>query len=151
MTRLKSRRVTEVLTDAGPLTALLDRKDPNHARVLAGIALLPEVPLLTTWPCLTEAMYLLGQADGPRGQDALWGYVEDGLVRLHDLSPDERARMRVLMARYADTPMDMADASLIVTAETRALSRVLTVDGDFYVYRLADGSALEVLVGPRRR
>ena len=77
--------------------------------------------------------------------------MEDDLVRLHDLSPDERARVRVLMAQYADTPMDMADASLIATAETRALHRVLTVDGDFYVYRLADGTALEVLVGPRRR
>ncbi len=151
MTRIKARRETEILTDAGPLTALIDRNDPNHARVLAGIALLPEVPLLTTWPCLTEAMYLRGQADGPRGQDALWGYVEDALVILHDLSADERVRMRALMAQYADTPMDLADASLVATAETRVLSRVLTVDGDFYVYRLADGSALEVLVGPRRR
>ncbi len=151
MSRRKSKRETEVLTDAGPLTAMIDRNDPNHARVLAEMALLPEVPLLTTWPCLTEAMYLLGEADGPRGQDALWGYVEDALVVLHDLSADERARMRALMAQYADTPMDLADASLVVTAETRLLSRVLTVDGDFYVYRLSDGSALEVLVGPRRR
>ena len=149
MSRRKSRRETEVLTDAGPLTALVDRNDPNHPRVLAGIALLPEVPLLTTWPCLTEAMYLLGQAAGVRGQDALWSYVEDDLVQLHDLSAAERRRMRLLMAQYADTPMDMADASLVAVAETRDLSRVLTVDSDFYVYRLADGSALEVLVGPR--
>lgn len=75
--------------------------------------------------------------------------MEDDLLLLHDLSPDERRRMRVLMAQYADTPMDMADASLVVAAETRGLQRILTVDSDFYVYRLADGSALEVLVGPR--
>ena len=151
MTRRKSRRETEVLTDAGPLTALVDRNDPNHARVLARMTLLPEVPLLTTWPCLTEAMYLLGQAAGPRGQDILWGCVEDDLVQLHDLSAAERRRMRLLMAQDADTPMDMADASLVAVAETRSLGRVLTVDSDFYIYCLADGSALDVLVGPRPR
>ena len=140
-----------MLTDAGPLIALIDRNDPNYSRVQEGMGRLPAVPLLTTWPCLTEAMYLAGQAAGQRGQDTLWSYVEDDLVTLHDLSPAERRRMRILMARYADTPMDMADASLVAVAETRELRRVLIVDGDLYVYRLADGTALEVIVGPRQR
>lgn len=151
MTRQKSRRETEILTDAGPLTALADRNDPNHERIVAELARLPAVPLLTTWPCLTEAMYLVGEAAGHSGQDVLWGYVEDELVSLHDLSRDECRRMRVLMAQYADTPMDLADASLVAVAETRGLKRVFTVDSDFYVYRLADGGALEVIAGPLRR
>lgn len=149
MSRRKPRRETEILTDAGPLTAMADRNDPNRARVPVEIARLPAVPLITTWPCLTEAMYLVGEAAGHQGQEVSWGYVEDDLLRLHDLSLDERRRMRALMAQYADTPMDMADASLVVAAETRGLQRILTVDSDFYVYRLAGGSALEVLVGPR--
>ncbi len=151
MTRKKARRETEILTDAGPLTALADRNDPNHERIVAEMANLPAVPLLTTWPCLTEAMYLAGEAAGHSGQDVLWGYVEDDLVQVHDLSSDERRRMRILMAQYADTPMDLADASLVAAAETRELQRVLTVDSDFYIYRLADGSALDLIVGPRRR
>ena len=151
MSRRKAGRETEVLTDAGPLTALADRNDPNHARILTEIGHLPAVPLLTTWPCLTEAMYLVGEAAGHSGQEILWGYVADGLVSLHDLSPDERRRMRDLMTRYADTPMDFADASLVATAETRDLRRILTVDSDFYIYRLANGSVLEVLAGPRQR
>ena len=41
--------------------------------------------------------------------------------------------------------MDLADASLVVVAESRTLRRVFTTDSDFYLYRLADGSALEVV------
>jgi hypothetical protein len=53
--------------------------------------------------------------------------------------------MAVLMEKYRDTPMDLADASLIAVAESRSLRQVFAIDGDFYVYRLADGSALEVV------
>jgi predicted nucleic acid-binding protein len=53
--------------------------------------------------------------------------------------------MAALMAQYRDTPMDLADASLVAVAESLRLRRVFTIDSDFYVYRLADGSALEVL------
>jgi uncharacterized protein len=53
--------------------------------------------------------------------------------------------MAILMAQYRDTPMDLADASLVVVAEIRNLNRVFTTDSDFYVYRLADGSALDVI------
>ncbi|MCG3163996.1 MAG: hypothetical protein JMDDDDMK_05455 [Acidobacteria bacterium] len=53
--------------------------------------------------------------------------------------------MRALMAQYADTPMDLADASLVAAAESLALRRVFTLDDDFYIYRLADGSTLEIV------
>ncbi len=53
--------------------------------------------------------------------------------------------MAALMQQYRDTPMDLADASLVAVAESRSQRRVFTFDGDFYVYRLADGSALEVV------
>jgi predicted nucleic acid-binding protein len=151
MSRRKARREEHILTDAGPLAALVDRNDPNFGRVLEEMKRLPDAPLLTTWPCSTEAMYLVGEADGHRAQEALWGDVEDDLVRLHDLSAEERRRMRALILKYRDTPMDFADASLVAVAETLDLRRILTVDSDFYVYRLADGDAFEVVVGPNRR
>ncbi len=47
------------LTDTGPLVALINRRDPNHARCLAVTRLLPNESLVTSWPCFTEAMYLL--------------------------------------------------------------------------------------------
>ena len=134
-----------MLTDAGPLVALLDGDDPNHHACAAAGKRLPSEPLLTTWPCFTEAMYLLGKVGGLRYQSALWQMRATGRLVLRDLTLAEADRMAVLMGKYRDTPMDLADASLVVTAESLALTRVFTVDSDFYVYRLADGSALEVV------
>ncbi len=53
--------------------------------------------------------------------------------------------MVILMAKYQDTPMDLADASLIAVAERLSLRRIFTIDTDFYVYRLSDGSTLEII------
>jgi hypothetical protein len=52
------------LTDTGPLVALLNRNDPNHGACAAAAKGLPHGPLVTTWPCFTEAMYLLHKAGG---------------------------------------------------------------------------------------
>ncbi len=68
-----------------------------------------------------------------------------GHLLLHDLTADETDRMAVLMEKYHDTPMDLADASLIVAAESLSLRRIFAVDSDFYIYRLADGASLEVV------
>lgn len=126
-----------MLTDTGPLVALVNRNDPNHVPCLAVLKSLPVSPMLTTWPCFTEAMYLGHRTGGYPAQAALWLLRTAGRLIIHDLSPQEVDRMQILM--------DLADASLVVTAESRSLARIFTVDSDFYVYRLADGTALEVM------
>ena len=133
------------LTDAGPLVGLIDADDQHHAICVAGFAELPTGPLLTTWPCFTEAMHLLWQAGRYRYQAALWRMYFRGELILHQPTPAETARMATLMERYSDLPMDLADASLVATAESLALRQVFTVDRQFYVYRLEDGAALEVV------
>lgn len=104
-------------------------------------------PLLTTWPCFTEAMYLLGQSGGYRRQAALWALRSGGKLQLHDLSPEETDRADALMEQYSDTPMDLADASLVAAAEKLEFRRVFTIDGHFRFYRLPDGSVLEMVPG----
>ena len=64
---------------------------------------------------------------------------------MHDLTEDEIARMAALMDKYKDRPMDLADASLVAAAERLGMQRIFTLDSDFYIYRLADGSALECI------
>ena len=133
------------LTDTGPLVALLDADDTHHADCVAALSRLRSGPLLTTWPCFTEAMYLLGSVGGHRYQNSLWRMRSKGRLLLHDLTAQEIDRMAVLMDKYHDTPMDLADASLVVAAEGLSVRQIFTVDTDFYVYRLADGEALEVV------
>lgn len=131
--------------DTGPLVALLDVADVNH-RVCTAIAKrLPSQPFLTTWPCFTEAMHLLGSVGGFPHQAALWRFYSTKHLVFHEFTVREIDRMAGLMRQYRDTPMDLADASLIVTAESRSIRRIFTVDSDFYIYRLLDGSVLEVI------
>jgi predicted nucleic acid-binding protein len=134
-----------ILTDTGPIVALLDSDDPSHAACLAAAQHLPAEPLLTTWPCFTEAMYLLGSVGGYQYQAELWRLWSAGRLALYDLTSGELERMAVLMEKYHDTPMDLADASVVAVAESLTLRRVFTLDRDFYIYRLADGTALEVI------
>ena len=133
------------LTDTGPLVALLNRNDPNHSTCIGTAKVLPSGPLVTTWPCFTEAMYLLHRAGGYAGQEALWRLVESGRLVLHGPGAAELGRMAELMGKYRDLPMDFADASVVAAAERLGTRQVFTLDRDFYVYRFADGSAVEVV------
>ncbi len=133
-----------ILVDAGPLVALLDRRDPYHSVAVAAAADLPAGPLVTTWPCLSEAMYLLGRAAGWAGQAELWGWMATGQVVIREAGPGEGARMAELMRTYRDLPMDLADASLVAAAEATGWRRVFTLDRHFRIYRLQDGSSFEV-------
>jgi hypothetical protein len=133
------------LTDTGPLVAILDATDVAHKKCVAAAASLPPGPFVTTWPCLTESMHFAYRAARYDGQAKVWALMQSGRLLLHDLGVDDLPRMATLMAKYRDTPMDLADASLIVAAEKLGLKRIFTLDGDFRVFRLADGSALEVV------
>lgn len=124
-----------VLVDAGPLVALLDRSDGEHRGCVAALRRLRD-PLYTVWPAFTEAMVLLGFAW--EAQRALWEMLEARALRLLDLGIRDAARMRALMEKYADLPMDLADAALVAVAEREGLDRVFTIDrADFGVYRLS--------------
>ena len=134
------------LTDAGPLVALIDADEPDHEAcrsALKGLAL----PLVTTWPSFTEAMFLLSRAGGPRGREALWRLVSTGRLVLADLSAAAVERSAWLMAKYADLPMDLADATLVALAEERGQRRMFTLDSDFGVYRINGRGRFETLPG----
>jgi predicted nucleic acid-binding protein len=122
-----------VLVDAGPLVALIDRTDPWHHRCADALATLRD-PLATVWPAFTEAMYLLRY--DARDQRALWDMVNVGGVRFVEIGLDDCPRMRELMWKYRDLPMDLADAALVRVAEREGLRRIFTVDRqDFEIYR----------------
>ena len=133
------------LCDAGPLVALIDTHDQHHAACVDVLALLPASPLITTWPCLTEAMYLLGDAGGIKPQNRLWSYLTNGLVRLHLPAIDEWQRIQELMIQYADMPLDMADASLAAASEQLRDRQLFSIDAGLRAVRLHGGEFFEVI------
>jgi len=104
-----------------------------------------EAPMLTTWPVLTEAMYLLGDAGGWNAQRALWQMLEREVLQLAELQGSDVARARALMEKYRDAPMDIADATLVAVAEARRLKRVFTLDSDFEIYRYRGRETFEIV------
>jgi predicted nucleic acid-binding protein len=121
------------LTDAGPLVALIDADDAFHDRCVTALKQTRE-PLFTVWPVITEAMHLVGSWTA---QDRLWNVLEDERLALLPLGTPDISRMRALMRKYADLPMDLADAALVRVAERDGVQTVFTMDRtDFAVYRL---------------
>jgi predicted nucleic acid-binding protein len=122
-----------VLVDAGPLVALLDASDRHHGACVDALKAMRE-PLITVWPAFTEAMYLLGKSW--LAQKALWSRLETGGLELAVLDISDAPRMRALMEKYRDTPMDLADAALVCVAERDNITRIFTLDRrHFSVYR----------------
>ena len=90
-------------------------------------------------------MHILGSVGGYRYQSVLWKLIEDENLKLHDLTSSEINKTNFLMKKYQDTPMDLADASLIALAEIMKFRQIFTIDSNFRIYRLSDGSMLEII------
>jgi len=133
------------LCDTGPLVALILRGDPHHERCVRALEALPPKPLLTTWPCWVEAVYLVGRVGGFASQEKLWTYVADGLVRLLEPETGEWRRIWALMRQYQDVPMDIADASLVAAAERLKKRKIFTLDSHFHAYRIHGEDSFEVV------
>jgi predicted nucleic acid-binding protein len=91
-------------------------------------------------------MYLLGRMRGSDGQDEFWSFLFNRLILLHLADDRELRRMRELMFKYRDLPMDLADASLVAAAESLGTQRILTLDRHFHAYRVDDRQPFEILV-----
>ena len=132
-----------VLVDTGALVALVRARDKHHALVAQFFGEFLLGDFITTLPVLTEAMHLLPAqlgaavielARGPRWR------VPDAATGL--------GRIAELMRKYADRPMDFADASLVWAAEQTGAREILTTDRDFEIYRTRTQERLQLVLAP---
>jgi predicted nucleic acid-binding protein len=126
--------------------ALIDAGEPQHDACRRALDRL-SAPMITTWPVLTEAMYLLGDAGEWPAQRALWQMRERHALEVADLDASAADRARSLMEKYRDVPMDLADATLVALAEALATRRVFTLDSDFSIYRYHGRQPFELVPG----
>lgn len=127
-----------VLVDAGPLIALTDRSDKHHRRVASYLRRFSG-SLLTTWPVLAEACHFMPE----HAQIAFLRWADAGGLAVMEMNPSALATLADWKEKYADLPMDLADASLLWLARQTGVLDILTIDlKDFSVYRLSNGTAL---------
>ena len=135
------------LIDTGAILALLDRTDRWHRICVDAFEQL-RLPLVTSQAVLTELFHLVG--DSRHEIEAAWQFVRAGAVVLAAIDDSELSHLQALMSRYADRPMDFADATLVYLAKREALSTVFTVDhADFDTYRIEGRRRFRVLPAGR--
>jgi predicted nucleic acid-binding protein len=134
-----------ILLDTGPIVAFFDASDTYHHTCIELLKTVNE-PLVTTWSVLTEAFYLLGFSW--KAQDNLWEFIIRGGVDILSLNDSQQVRCRQLMEKYSDLPMDLADGTLVVLAESQKIKKVFTLDHkDFKIYKPARIKYLTLLPG----
>lgn len=134
-----------ILCDAGFLICLADSEEPESSacRSLIGRIL---KPLMTTWPCVTETLHLLGRRRGGwNKQRIIAGFLRDNLIGIYEVRPEHYERLFFLMEQYQDRPMDLADASLVLAAEKTGARQILTLDSDFLFYRINNRDSFKVI------
>ena len=121
-----------ILIDAGPLIALFDKNDKYHNPVKNFLKDIRGY-LITTWPIITEATYML--SFNVNAQLDLLRWCNFGGISIFQLLKQHLPSIIVLTEKYADIPMDFADASLIMASEELHINEIISIDSDFDVYR----------------
>jgi uncharacterized protein len=132
-----------VLIDTGPMVALFSERDGHYQRCSAAlVAITP--PLLTCWPVITEAAWLLRKR--PDTLHKLFESFNGGLFALLSLQTDDLAAIAALMKRYEDAGIQLADAALVHLAEREDIRTVFTLDRrDFSIIRLKRNRVLKLI------
>lgn len=134
-----------VLLDTGPLVAMLDKRDQHHAWA-TGIAARFSPPWHTCEAVISEACFLTGAL--PNARRAVLELLRQRLLTIGLRLDQEAERIAALMDDYANVPMSLADACLVRMSELTADCVVLTLDGDFRIYRRQRRKSIPLLMPP---
>ncbi len=123
----------KILIDSGPLIALFDSDDDYHAASKNFIKS-NRSELITTIASITETLHLLDF--NRNAQIDFLGWVNAGAVSIEPITANDLFRIKELTIKYADLPMDFADACLVFLGDKLKINEIATVDRDFDIYRL---------------
>lgn len=135
--------MNRTLIDAGPIIALFDNSDQYHEKVLTFMKTY-EGKLISTWPVLTEACYMLDFSR--KTQLDFLDWIIQGGIDIYTLDQWLLNGIRQRFEIYSDLPADLADCTLMEVAEIENLNSIITLDHDFLVYKLENGQFLKNLL-----
>jgi predicted nucleic acid-binding protein len=135
--------VNSVLVDTGFIVARLDRSEQFHTQCLRiSDAVLAD--LITCEAVIVESCHLLRHVAGAK--EAILQNVEKGVFQIPFTLANRTAEVTRLLKKYADMPIDLADACLVDLATQFGTGRILTLDSDFRVYRWGRNRPFELLL-----
>ena len=129
--------------DTGPLVAILSRQDAHHEVCVEALREMPG-PLLTCWPVITEAAWLLRRS--PLAVQRLLGSMDGGFLELLPLAGAEANSIASLMKRYESIRPQLADVTLVYLASRERIETIFTLDRrDFSIYRTGRKRSFRIL------
>ncbi len=123
----------KILIDSGPLIALFDASDRYHNKTVEFIRN-NSYRLVTGIASITETMHMLDFNRNAQLDFIQW--VINGGVIIEDIENEELIRIKYLLDKYQDLPMDFADACLVYLGEKFGIDTIATIDRDFTIYRI---------------
>ncbi len=133
----------ELLLDTGALVSILDRSQAHHGKCRRVFDNWKGV-VVSTEAVLTEAAHLLSRVPG--GVASCVDFFVSGGAVLVPSTPSSLKRVRALLEKYGDLPMDFADGTLVALAEELDTTSVFTTDRtDFSVYRVRGRRSFRIL------
>lgn len=133
----------KTIIDSGPLIALFDRSDKYHSKVLDFIKSY-KGKLVTSWAVITEVSHMLDF--NLQVQIDFLKWCEIGGIEVYDISRTEISNIRIMMEKYIDVPMDLADATLMYIANKENIKNIVSIDSDFDIYRTLKKQSLNNLL-----
>ncbi len=135
-----------IIADTGFWIALASAADKHHRRAVEVIGQIDE-GLVSTWPVITETCHVLATRVGMASATSFIRSYSDNAFDVFQLRREHSPRIARLMEKYADLPMDLADASLVLLAEHLGHGRIFSTDGrDFGIYRFKNHHPFENLL-----
>lgn len=131
------------LLDTGVVVALLDKDERYHSRCVEVVSDVAG-PLATCEASIAEACYLLRNTRG--APESVIKNVARGVFQIPVRLVDQANAVERLLRKYEDVPMDLADACLVDLADQLGTGQILTLDGDFEVYRWRSRRKFELLI-----
>ena len=129
-----------IVVDAGPLIALFDRDDSYHHPAVEFLRRAGDCRLITNSLVVGEVAAML--VDIPPNLQRFLDWLL-AAVEIDDALREDLPRITTIVAKYADLPADLADASLVALCERRNITAIASIDRDFEVYRMATGKRFE--------
>lgn len=137
-----------VIADTGFWFALINERDRFHCLAVTTLQNL-DATLISTCPVVTETSYLLQARIGQKAACEFLNLHSQGFYELYDLSAAQMQQAVLMMTKYADLPMDLADASLVILAEELGHGLILSTDRrDFKTYRWKNHKPFKNLLFP---
>lgn len=133
-----------ILLDTSGLLAAVDASQRHH-KAAAAILAATRPPLLLSPFVLAELDYLIATRVGQAARASLLDEVECGAYRLETMTSADVASAHIIIKRYADLEISLADASIVVLAERHRVRDVLTLDQRHFRILTADGEPLRLL------